>query len=153
MGAHRLWLTLNSLAPGNFNTFRPRQNVRHLANEIFRCILINQKVGISIIVSLKFVPKGPIKNIPALVQILAWRGPGDKPFLEPMVVSLLTHICVTRPQWVKSIFSDYMLRIKFMSTCGIALRWMPQTTFHINSALVQVIGWCCQAKNHFLWQC
>ena len=32
---------------------------------------------------------------------MAWRRPGDKPLSEPMMVSLLTHICVTRPQWVK----------------------------------------------------
>ena len=51
--------------------------------------------------SLKFVPKGQINNIPALVQIMAWRRPGDKPLSEPMMVSLTTHICVTRPQWVK----------------------------------------------------
>ena len=50
--------------------------------------------------SLKFVPKGPINNTPALVQIMAWRRPGDKPLSEPMMVSLPTHICVTRPQWV-----------------------------------------------------
>ena len=49
-----------------------------------------------------FVPKGPMNNIPALVQIMAWRRPGDKPLSEPMMVSLLTHICVTRPQWVKN---------------------------------------------------
>ena len=49
----------------------------------------------------KFVPKGPINNIPALVQIMAWRRSGDKPLSEPMMASLLTHICVTRPQWVK----------------------------------------------------
>ena len=34
--------------------------------------------------SLKFVTKGPIKNIPALVQIMAWHWPGDKPLSEPM---------------------------------------------------------------------
>ena len=45
-------------------------------------------------------PKGPINNIPALVQIMAWRRSGDKPLSEPMVVSLLTHTCVTWPQWV-----------------------------------------------------
>ena len=44
---------------------------------------------------------GPINNIPALVQIMAWRQLGDKPLSEPMMVLLLTHICVTRPQWVK----------------------------------------------------
>ena len=32
---------------------------------------------------------------------MAWRRPGDKPLSEPMIVSLLTHICVTRPQWIK----------------------------------------------------
>ena len=47
---------------------------------------------------LKFVPKGPINNIPAMVQIMAWRRPGDKPLYEPMVLSLPTHICVVRPQ-------------------------------------------------------
>ena len=50
--------------------------------------------------SLKFVPKGLINNIPALVQIMAWRRPGNKPLSEPMIVVLPTHICVTRPQWV-----------------------------------------------------
>ena len=58
-------------------------------------------------ISLKFVPKVRIDNIPALVQIMAWRRPGDKPLSEPMVVSLLTHICVTRPQWVNVIRADY----------------------------------------------
>ena len=51
-------------------------------------------------ISLKFVPKGPVDNIPALVQIIAWRRPGDKPLSEPviMLVSLAMHICVTGPQ-------------------------------------------------------
>ena len=57
-------------------------------------------VRISINISLKYVPRGLINNIPALIQIMAWRRPGDKPLSEPMVVILLTHICVTRPQWV-----------------------------------------------------
>ena len=48
-----------------------------------------------------FFPKSVINNIPALVQIMACGRPGDKPLSEPMMVNLLTHICVTRPQWVK----------------------------------------------------
>ena len=67
---------------------------------IFKCIFLNENVLIPIEISLKFVPKGPINNIPALVQIMAWRRPGDKPLSEPMMDSLPTHICVTRPQWV-----------------------------------------------------
>ena len=83
------------------NTLRPRQNGRHIADDIFKCIFLNENVWIPIEISLKFVPKGPINNIPALVQIMAWRGPGDKPLSEPMMVRLPTHICVTLPQWVK----------------------------------------------------
>ena len=57
---------------------------------------LNENVWIPVTISLKFVPKGPINNIPALVQIMAWRRSGDKPLSEPMMVSLPTHICVTR---------------------------------------------------------
>ena len=53
--------------------------------------------------SFNFSPKFRINNITALVQIMAWRLTGDKPLSEPMMVSLLTHICGTWPQWVKSL--------------------------------------------------
>ena len=80
-------------------TLGPRPNGRHFADEIFECTFVNENVWIPIKISLKFVPKGLINNIPALVQIMAWRRAGDKPLSEPMMVSLPTHICVTRPQW------------------------------------------------------
>ena len=47
---------------------------------------------------MKFVSKSPINNIPALVQIVAWHRPGYNSLSEPMMVRLLMHICVTRPQ-------------------------------------------------------
>ena len=84
------------------NTLRPRQNGRHFPDGIFKYTFLNENVWISIKISLKFVPKGPINNIPSLVQIMAWHRPGDKPLSERIMVSLLTHICVTRPQWVKT---------------------------------------------------
>ena len=77
---------------GSINTLRLRQNGHHFPDDIFKCIFLNEYVWIMIKVSLKFVPKGPINNIPSLVQIMAWRRPGDKPLSEPMMV--------TRPQWV-----------------------------------------------------
>ena len=82
------------------NTLRPRRNEQHWADDIFKRIFFNENVWVSIKIWLKFVPKGPINNIPALVRIMAWRRSGDKPLSEPMMVSLPTHICVTRPQWV-----------------------------------------------------
>ena len=83
------------------NTLRPRQNGHHFADDIFKCIFLNENIWISIKISLKFVPRGSISNIPALVQIKAWRRSGDKPLSELMLVILPMHICVARPQWVK----------------------------------------------------
>ena len=72
---------------------------------IFQCIFLNENIQISIKISLKYVLKGPINNIPgtkplsepmlefpALVQIMAWCRPCDKPLSEPIMASLLTHI-------------------------------------------------------------
>ena len=95
----KLYKCMKSGKP-DINTLRPRQNGRHFADDTFNRIFVNENVGISINISLKFDPKGQINNIPALVQIMAWRRPGDKPLSGPVMVSLLTHICVTRPQWV-----------------------------------------------------
>ena len=73
---------------------RPRQDGRYFPDDIFKCIFLNETVGISIKISHetvgisikispKVVPKGPINNIPALVQVMAWRRPGDKPLSGP----------------------------------------------------------------------
>ena len=48
--------------------------------------------GHGIKISLKFVSKGQMNNIPSLVQIMAWRGSAAKPLSEPMMVSLPMHI-------------------------------------------------------------
>ena len=51
-----------------------------LADNIFKYKFVNENVLIPIKISLKFVSKGPINNIAALVQIMASRWPSDKPF-------------------------------------------------------------------------
>ena len=85
------------------------------------CFIVNEhttkcsnykNLWIPIAISLEFVTKGSINNNPALFQIMAWRRPGDKPLSEPMMVNLLTHICVTRPQWVKSINNTYCIKYR-----------------------------------------
>ena len=111
----------------SLNSLRPRPNRRHFADDTFKRIFLNGNVIISIKISLKFVPKGPINNIPALVQIMAWRRPGDKPLSEAMMVSLPTHICVTRPQWVKCIFhlltGGGKATNEIFNTLGQNMRW------------------------------
>ena len=84
-------------------TLRLRQNGRHFRDDIFKSIFFNENVWIAIKISLKFVPMCSINNILALVQIMAWSQPGDKPSSEPMMVSLLMHICTTLPQWVNTL--------------------------------------------------
>ena len=103
------------------NTLRPRQNGRHFADHTFKRISLNEDARISIKISLKFVPKGPINNNTAMVQIMALRRSGAKPLSEPMMASLLTHICVTRPQWVKHVF-----------TCVIWFFVIMRTSWQIN---------------------
>ena len=44
------------------NTLRPRQNDHRFADDTFKRIFLNENVRISIKISLKFVPKGPINN-------------------------------------------------------------------------------------------
>ena len=87
-----LLLSITS-APFYINTLKPRRNGRHLP-VIFNCSVLNENTLIAITISLHFVPEGTIDNILSLVQIMAW----CQPLSEPMMVSLLTHICVTRPQ-------------------------------------------------------
>ena len=56
-----------------------------LADNIFKCIFLNEKDKIPIQISLKLVPRGPIDNKPALVHVMVWRRTGDKPLPEPMM--------------------------------------------------------------------
>ena len=95
------------------NTLRPRQNGRYFADDIFKCIFLNENVWIPIKISLKFVRQGPTNNIPALIQIMAWRRPNNKPLSEPMMVRLPTHICVARPQWVKYYYAVPEIGLNF----------------------------------------
>ena len=84
------------------NTLRPRQNGRHFVDDTFKLIFLIENVKNSTKISLTFIPTGP-----ALVHIMAWRRSGEKPLSEPVAVSLLTHICVTWPQWVKKSLNDH----------------------------------------------
>ena len=55
------------------------------ADDIFKRMLSNENNRISNKISLKYVPWGPIDDMSALVQIMAWRHTGDKPLCEPML--------------------------------------------------------------------
>ena len=69
------------VAASILNTLRQRQNGRYFADDLFKCNFFNENVWIGIKISLKFVPKGPMNNIPVLVQIMVRCRPGNKPFI------------------------------------------------------------------------
>ena len=77
------------------NTMKPIQNGCLFANDMFKCIFFIQNVRISLRISLKFVPKGPINNIAALVQIMAWPLVGAKLLSEPMMVRIPMHVSLS----------------------------------------------------------
>ena len=75
-----------------------------------------------------FNPKSPT-NIPELVQIMAWRRPGDMPFSESMMVRLPTHICASPPQWVNAL--GYFIWLVF--TLNTALPVRKKASCHVKS--------------------
>ena len=86
-----------------FNSLRPRQNGHHFQTTFSNVISWMKMYEFPLRFHWSLFPRVDFNNIPALGQIMAWRRPGDKPLSEPMMVSLLTHRCATRPQWVNKI--------------------------------------------------
>ena len=88
-----------------FKTLRRRQNWYRFTDNIFKCIFWNENVrrfhwGLF----LRF-------TLTIFLQIMALHRPGNKPLSEPMMVSLLMHIYITRPQWIKKNVVKYTICI------------------------------------------
>ena len=86
LGECKVYLGSSTFGINEFDTLRPSQNGRYFTDDTFSRIFVNENVRISINFRLN-LPKDPINNIPALVQIMAWRRPGDKPLSEPMMIT------------------------------------------------------------------
>ena len=59
---------------------------------------------------MKFDSKGPINSIPALVPIMTWRRPGDKPLFEPMMIyfaDAYMRQSASKSQAIRPIWMDY----------------------------------------------
>ena len=69
----------------HFNTFTPRQNGRHIVNDNFNVIFLNENLWILKKISLKYNHKGPIAKKTGLVHIMAWQRTDDKPLSEPTI--------------------------------------------------------------------
>ena len=80
----------------------PGQNSRHFRRRHFKCIFLYKNDRIPIWISMKFVPRCPIDNITAFVQLMAWRRPGDKPITEPMLTHFIDAYMGHSGRWVKN---------------------------------------------------
>ena len=78
---------------GKIHILRSRQNCRHFTDGIFKCIFLNKMYEYRLRFHCSLSPKFELRIFQRWFR-MAWRQPGDKPLSEPMVVGLLTHICV-----------------------------------------------------------
>ena len=72
-----------------------------LSGDISRCIVLNKKSLYLIRISLEFVPKSPIDNKSALVQVMAWRRTGAKPLHKPMLTQFTDAYLRHEGRWFK----------------------------------------------------
>ena len=145
--------------------------------DIFKSTFLNENVWTSLKISLKFVPKVQINNIPAMVQIMAWHRPGNKPLSEPMMVRLPMHIYCTQPQWVNHDITSSRIENSLGSLDPERFEWnFIEVIFKLNlvaevfflwncpqvtvteltddkTTLVKEMAWCHQATRHCLNQC
>ena len=66
--SHTYESVLGHIGGGRVNILSPRQNGRHFPDDMFNCIFLHQNVCVFNKISLTFLSKGPINNIPALVK-------------------------------------------------------------------------------------
>ena len=93
MGSHYLnqcwtsYITLYIVFRGqSVNTLRARQNGRHFANGIFKCIFLNENFWSLNKISVKYVAWGLIKDMTALLQIMAWCRISDKHLSKAILI-------------------------------------------------------------------
>ena len=111
----------------------PGQNGCYFGRQHFKCILLNENDRVPIQISLKFVPRSPVDNQPAFVQVMAWR-----------------HWCVARSSsqyqdgcyFANNIFQCIFLKEKFCVLSQVPLKFIPKDQVDNKSSLVQVMAWC-----------
>ena len=90
-------------------------------------------------ISLKYLPWDLIDNMTTLVQIMAWCRSDEKPFSEAIMDVLLTHLCITQPQWVnhpphtlyfnsKDLYTNYLQEVSFSLVHGVFWYWSLHQT-------------------------
>ena len=61
---------------------------QHFADDIFKCIFLNEKFSVLPWISLKFVSKNVVDDMAVLIQVMAWCLFSTKPLPEPMLIKM-----------------------------------------------------------------
>ena len=92
----------------------------NLADDIFRCIFVNENIWMLNKISSKYVWECQIDNKSTLIRVTAWRRAGDKPLPEPMdaLVSDIFRLPPVRisPVWERRELVLFVHRIPFFWT-------------------------------------
>ena len=107
----------------DFSTHWDRDEIATISGRHFQMHFWSENAWISIKISQKFIPKGPAYDIPALVQIMVWYRPGDKPLSGPMMFSLRTHICVTWPWVIRFDQNSSTIMVHVVYLKGFLMHW------------------------------
>ena len=92
-----------------------------LADDILKCIFLNENDKNLIQISLKLVPTSPIDNKPALVREMAWHRTGHKPLPEPMMTQFTDIYAALGGDELKRVENQKCKQIK--SSCMYHLRY------------------------------
>ena len=97
-----------------------------ITDDIFKSIF-NESVWISITISLKFIPKGPIDYKSALVQVVAWHRTGEIPLPESMLTQFTD-------AYIRHLGGNKITKTGRSFHCGLvhlaSLRWNSPKIFH-----------------------
>ena len=100
------------------NTSRPRHNGCHFPDDIFKLIFLYQNFPIS-----NKNPQGPINNIPAMVQIMAWHWIGNKPLPEPMTVKWWYLVLRRLKSRASGLFAHPFVQVQIKENIKVPYHW------------------------------
>ena len=99
--------------------------------------------------------QSPIDNKPALVWVMAWRLPGDKPLPEPLLAQSLKHICGTRGRWVHHKYHSCPDCTLLLSKTRLKFCFLPSSYIMITCQRCQSLIWersiTSSPKQHKMW--
>ena len=118
-----------------------------LADDIFKCIFLNENDKTLIQISLKFIPDCPVDNNPALVKIMAWRQIGDKPLSEPMLTRFTDAYMHHKGKisWEQHLMIGQLLLIRYINLINKPTRidwnWTGTGLIFAKSSGIWIQGW------------